>query len=228
MTETEAVAKASGIMDSLESARRYAEVWRRAPTIVMITAIAILVSLLEYTAIEIYDYYSMNLYLGTIRIAQGSYIDGTVPVFFTILAALLIVRRIITRTLCTAVTGEWKEHLKEGILGVLRMIETIDWEETFTEVSRAKYAFSLVTLLGIMEYWFISFILVFFIIQGISVPLLHFIPSFALLLLSSLLIAIALRGRTIGLEVQKIRNIDNFLWELRWLYTEYRQNGLQT
>ncbi len=58
MTEAEAVAKASDIMDSLESARRYANVWKQAPSIVMITAIAILVSLLEYTAIEIYDYYS--------------------------------------------------------------------------------------------------------------------------------------------------------------------------
>ncbi len=108
------------------------------------------------------------------------------------------------------------------------MIETIDWEETFNEVSRAKYAFSLVTLLGIMEYWFISFIVVFFILSGVSLSFLHFVPSLWLLLLSSLLIAVALRESTIGLEVQKIRNIDNFLWELRWLYTEYRQNGIQT
>ncbi len=123
---------------------------------------------------------------------------------------------------------DWDDKLKEGPPGVLAILESLDWDYVEYRVNRAKTLYPI--LLIIDEALWIAFLLIFvtpayaFLINR----LFHTIDTPVLVGSVVLTVAIAL-AITWGEVVDKFKtlwSLDSLLWEVRWLYHEYRK--LQT
>jgi len=123
---------------------------------------------------------------------------------------------------------DWDDKLREGELGVLAILESLDWDYVEYRVNRAKTLYPI--LLIIDEALWIAVLLIFVAPAfGILNNLLfRTIDTSALLGSVVLAVAIAL-AITWGEVVDTFKTLwrlDSLLWEVRWLYHEYRK--LQT
>jgi hypothetical protein len=123
---------------------------------------------------------------------------------------------------------DWSDKLKEGALGVLAILESLDWDYVEYRVNRAKslypilliiYEAALATLLYFIvgiAYMFVNYFL-FGITSGLAET-------------GSVILAVTLTLAATWSEVvntfKTLWSLDSLLWEVRWLYHEYRK--LQT
>jgi hypothetical protein len=123
---------------------------------------------------------------------------------------------------------DWSDKLKEGALGVLAILEGLDWDYVEYRVNRAKslypilliiYEAALATLLYFIvgiAYMFVNYFL-FGITSGLAET-------------GSVILAVTLTLAATWSEVvntfKTLWSLDSLLWEVRWLYHEYRK--LQT
>lgn len=123
---------------------------------------------------------------------------------------------------------DWDDKLKEGELGVLAILESLDWDYVEYRVNRAKTLYPV--LLIVDEALWTALLLVFFV-----VPAYTFLNAFLFnptgnpwyVLVGSVALAVAITlAITWGEVVDTFRtlwSLDSLLWEVRWLYHEYRK-----
>jgi hypothetical protein len=123
---------------------------------------------------------------------------------------------------------DWDDKLKEGELGVLAILESLDWDYVEYRVNRAKTLYPI--LLIIDEALWIALLLIFVAPAYGFLNSLLFRTIDSLALIGSVVLAAAIAlAKTWGEVVDKFKtlwSLDSLLWEIRWLYHEYRK--LQT
>jgi hypothetical protein len=123
---------------------------------------------------------------------------------------------------------DWDDKLKEGELGVLAILESLDWDYVEYRVNRAKTLYPI--LLIIDEALWIAALLIFVAPAYGFLNSLLFRTIDSLALIGSVVLAAAIAlAKTWGEVVDKFKtlwSLDSLLWEIRWLYHEYRK--LQT
>jgi hypothetical protein len=123
---------------------------------------------------------------------------------------------------------DWDDKLREGELGVLAILESLDWDYVEYRVNRAKTLYPI--LLIIDEVLWIAFLLIFVAPVYAILNNLLFRTIDTLALVGSVVLAAAIAlAKTWGEVVDKFKtlwSLDSLLWEIRWLYHEYRK--LQT
>ncbi len=123
---------------------------------------------------------------------------------------------------------DWDDKLKEGPPGVLAILESLDWDYVEYRVNRAKTLYPI--LLIIDEALWIAFLLIFVTPAYAFLNNLLFRTIDAMTLVGSVVLAVAIAlAITWGEVVDKFKtlwSLDSLLWEIRWLYHEYRK--LQT
>jgi hypothetical protein len=120
---------------------------------------------------------------------------------------------------------DWDDKLKEGELGVLAILESLDWDYVEYRVNRAKTLYPI--LLIIDEALWIALLLIFVApaYGFLNNLLFNTIDTPALVGSVALAVAITL-AITWGEVVDTFRtlwSLDSLLWEVRWLYHEYRK-----
>jgi len=123
---------------------------------------------------------------------------------------------------------DWDDKLKEGELGVLAILESLDWDYVEYRVNRAKTLYPI--LLIIDEALWIAVLLIFvWPAYGFLNNLLFRTIDTTVLVGSVVLAAAIALAKTWGEVVDTFKtlwSLDSLLWEIRWLYHEYRK--LQT
>jgi hypothetical protein len=123
---------------------------------------------------------------------------------------------------------DWDDKLKEGPPGVLAILESLDWDYVEYRVNRAKTLYPI--LLIIDEALWIAFLLIFVTPAYGFLNNLLFRTIDTPVLMGSVVLAVAIAlAITWGEVVDKFKtlwSLDSLLWEVRWLYHEYRK--LQT
>jgi hypothetical protein len=123
---------------------------------------------------------------------------------------------------------DWDDKLKEGELGVLAILESLDWDYVEYRINRAKTLYPI--LLIIDEALWIALLLIFVAPAYAILNNLLFRTIDSLALVGSMVLAAAIAlAKTWGEVVDKFKtlwSLDSLLWEIRWLYHEYRK--LQT
>jgi len=123
---------------------------------------------------------------------------------------------------------DWDDKLKEGELGVLAILESLDWDYVEYRVNRAKTLYPI--LLIIDEALWIAVLLIFvWPAYGFLNNLLFRTIDTTVLVGSVVLAAAIALAKTWGEVVDTFKtlwSLDSLLWEVRWLYHEYRK--LQT
>jgi len=127
---------------------------------------------------------------------------------------------------------DWSDKLKEGALGVLAILEGLDWDYVEYRVNRAKSLYPILLIIdeavwAALFYFIVGFAYAFvnYLLFNITSGPLHIFA-----LASSVVLAVALTLAVTWSEVvdtfKTLWSLDSLLWEVRWLYHEYRK--LQT
>jgi hypothetical protein len=123
---------------------------------------------------------------------------------------------------------DWDDKLKEGPLGVLAILESLDWDYVEYRVNRAKTLYPI--LLIIDEALWIAFLLIFVTpaYAFLNNRLFHTIDTPVLVgsVILAVAIALAITWDEVVNKFKTLWSLDSLLWEVRWLYHEYRK--LQT
>jgi len=123
---------------------------------------------------------------------------------------------------------DWDDKLREGELGVLAILESLDWDYVEYRVNRAKTLYPI--LLIIDEALWVAVLLIFVWPAYAILNNLLFNTIDTMTLVGSVVLAVAIALAITWGEVidtfKTLWSLDSLLWEVRWLYHEYRK--LQT
>src|SRR2546428_3168362 len=74
--------------------------------------------------------------------------------------------------------GDWKLLQREGTLGTMKILSGLDWPTVFQDIRYSKLGFFLYSILKIVGYWILGFIVLLFV-TGIGLSFLHIQLGFA-------------------------------------------------
>jgi hypothetical protein len=150
---------------------------------------------------------------------------GLVLIFFPL---LYTARRLGKAAKVKGLYQDWDDKLREGELGVLAILESLDWDYVEYRVNRAKTLYPI--LLIIDEALWVVVLLIFVAPAYAILNNLLFRTIDTMTLVGSVVLAVAIAlAITWDRVVNKFKtlwSLDSLLWEVRWLYHEYRK--LQT
>lgn len=231
MTENDAAQKVSELLTSLETVKKYASVREKFLPLLFMALIAILAIALTKFSINYYDYLTVTPYLGSIPGPgtigfMGSFYFLIAPVLVIIAAFSFIGYLTINKALKGASTPYFDNLREDGILGILKIFNDIDRESILLDISGAKQGYILLSALITIFYWVMLFVILE-IAFGIGSIITGFLVPMWAVIASSLAIILIVRRHQYAMDYKKIWYLDSLLWELRWLYTEFKGSELQ-
>jgi hypothetical protein len=126
-----------------------------------------------------------------------------------------------------AKVGEWRPALNEGAPGAIKLLENINWAETFKDIRFAKLGFWLFGVLRTVIAWILVFFITIFAVNSFGfTAYMHVDPQ--LIALFALALVLALSVNDFKKRFDQIGRLDALLWELRWMDNDFRQNPFQT
>lgn len=123
--------------------------------------------------------------------------------------------------------GEWKPALNEGAPGAIKLLEKIDWTDTFKNIRYAKLGFWLYGVLRTVIVWILVFVISVFAIDSLG-PVIYINVDPLFIALFSLVLVLALSVNDFKKRFDQIGRLDTLLWELRWMDNDFRHNPFQT
>jgi len=126
----------------------------------------------------------------------------------------------------------WSDKLKEGALGVLAILEGLDWDYVEYRVNKAKSLYPILLVIDEATWAALFYFIVAFAYAFVNYFLFNITsgPLYVFALASSVVLVVALTLAVTWSELVKtfktLWSLDSLLWEVRWLYHEYRK--LQT
>jgi hypothetical protein len=117
--------------------------------------------------------------------------------------------------------GQWKETLKEGFPGALKVLQSLDWDSVFDDMRVSKIGYSVYFAIKVLGYWMLTFIVLFFP-YALAVSGLHAEANFYILGLVSFVLVLVLTRRDLQRRYGQVVSLDTLMWELRWFSNEFR------
>ena len=118
--------------------------------------------------------------------------------------------------------GQWKQVLDEGLPGVIKLLQELNWEEVFNNIRHAKLGSWLYGIAKIAVYWVLT-VVGFSLITSVMRQSWHFgTPEYVIELLS-LVFVLLLSKKDLCSRYKQIGRLDMLFWELRWFESEYRR-----
>lgn len=218
MDENEAVDKMRGLKKSIKTALRYERSGEKLPEVVLIILIAILAAGFVAFSVNLYNLETLNPFLGNILIGN-SYFGVGIPVLLLYAIFAFVVHRILHRPFTVSPENSWNEYLKEGVIGIMRIIEISDWEGILINLKKAKQAFIVLSAMSFLLNLGIIFIILFFAYAILITGIFGIPTNLYLVLLGSVLMAFGVGDKTIRKSYSELWHMDNLVAELRWFYT---------
>jgi hypothetical protein len=126
-----------------------------------------------------------------------------------------------------AKVGEWRPALNEGAPGAIKLLENINWTDTFKDIRYAKLGFWLFGVLRTVIAWILAFFATFFAINALR-PVVYMQVDLMFVVLFALALVLALSVNDFKKRFDQIGRLDALLWELRWMDNDFRHNPFQT
>lgn len=222
MTEESIVSKVGELMEALDNIKRYNAFARSLKKFALILVGSFGVFLVLRALI---GFLYPRLTLDRPLYFLAPFLGLLIPILGT-LAGILYVRRKVN----SVRTGKWKEELSHGFPSALKILQELDWERTFDEISEGKLAYALYGVLKTAGFWFVTF----FALGHLGDILIGFFLPRASLLLSdignlvwgllALLIVLLILGDDLLRRYKEIRALDRLLWTLELLNLEFKRD----
>ncbi len=223
MNEDQAVRKMEDLMESVGTLQKYAKVREKFGLATLVGLISLFFAMLEYTLIEIYNYVVINPFTGTLYISSSTGVTQSVFMFLTLLAGAIVIYEILRRAGEVPVESPWKDDLKEGAIGIMKIMTRYDWGRILQDLRRAKQAFFMFATIHLAFNFFVIFIITFF---ALGLPLTLFVsvssgPPFTYfyaVVIVAAVITILVGDSTLKKARERLWSTDTLIMDLRGFY----------
>ena len=123
--------------------------------------------------------------------------------------------------------GGWQPTLNEGAPGAIKLLENMNWADTFKDIRYAKLGFWLYGVLRTVIAWLLVFFVSLFAVNSFG-PTAYMRVNPLLIALFALGLVLALSVNDFKKRFDQIGRLDALLWELRWMDNDLRHNPFQT
>ncbi len=237
--EARVTAKVEELMSALDQVKKYRALSRLIVDfgIIGLASIALLLSL-ELTA----DFYRLTSGFpcfygapGLFTCTSGLAVSAAPPllqllagisVILIPAAGLLLGIIWVDRKLKSFRGGAWKDSLKEGFPGALKIIEGLDWDSVFDDMRLSKIGYAVYFAIKVVGYWLLAFITLFFP-YALGLSAFHTDINFYILGLVSLVLVLVLTRRDLHRRYSQVVSLDTLMWELRWFSNEFRSTEFE-
>lgn len=213
MIEENLLSKMSEFMTALDQVKKYKTIVSTMTDFILIIVGFIFIALSFYIVTRLsLIFFGFNYLLSTFG-----------AILFTLLfpAGIFIGIYWVRRKVKSVKAGQWKNTLKEGVPGVIKLIEELEWENIFSDIRSAKLGFFLYGVFRILAYWSLAIVFLLFF-SGLVGFVFHMNVDLVVILLFSLVVVLILNRSDLGKRYRQIGRLDWLLWELRWFESEFR------
>ena len=230
--EAQVIGKVEELMKALDQVKRYRALSRLMVDFTVIMLASIVLLLFWELAVNFYRlatgfycYYSVP---GLYTCTPSSYTGSPLLMLFAGLSLLvipaggLLIGVIwVDRKLKLVPVEEWKESIKEGFPGAVKLLQELKWDSILEDIRMSKIGYSIYFAVKVVGYWLFATILLSFpYVIGISALHLEvnlYVPAF----LSLVLVLVLSRG-DLQKKYQQVVSLDNLMWELRWFSSGFK------
>lgn len=230
--ETDVSRKVSELISSLKTVEKYSSLRKQFLKLLIMALLAVFSIALCRLLIIYIDYLTITPYLGsipgpgTVSGLVGNYITFFIPLLVITLAYSFAAFAVINNVLNSRQGSRYDAIQKDDVLSILKIFSEGEKEQIILDVSRAKQGYILFSILKTILYWFASFIVLITAFGFDSFVTGIVIPYWAAGISAAAIVLILRRNRYAD-DIRKIWYLDSLLWELRWLYTEFRGSEFQ-
>ncbi len=220
--ENRAVEIIRDLQKSLETSYRYSSAGTKFPQVFLMILYGILGVGVISLAANYYNYVVVSAFPGGVEIATGSYIN--LDVIWTLYLAVvsILVYRMLKKAFLEGKGANWEEFLKEGAVGILRIVENTDWEDVLTILRKAKVVFVVLSVLEFTVALGLAYVILFFVGDLLMGEIFSTPISLYTILGVSLTVIIGLGDKAISRSYSELWHMDSLVAELRWFYLEFR------
>jgi hypothetical protein len=167
--------------------------------------------------------YNIVMRLHSLMVAPdyGSNILGYFLFFLIFPAGIAVGVYWVGRKMKSVKVGQWKSKLDEGAPGAIELLQSVEWEEVFSDIRYAKVGFVLYGIAKTLTSWFLAAVSLF-IFNGVVESVFHVSIDYVTILLLSLFVVLVLNRRDLRKRYEQTWRLDWLLWELRWFESEFR------
>ena len=127
----------------------------------------------------------------------------------------------VNRRVKSVKVGQWKEVLDEGLPGVIKVLQELNWDNIFSDIRHAKLGSWLYGVTKIVVYWLLAVIVFSFLTHTLQI-IFHFGTADFVVELFSLVVVLVLSRKDICDRYYQVGRLDMLFWELRWFESEFR------
>jgi hypothetical protein len=215
--EKDLSAKVTEVMSSLDEVKKYKALAKSVGDFALVLISSVVAALFVYIGFGLFQASGGQIPQGVVL----SGVESLISLFIVggaFIFGILWVERITRRVK----VGEWKKEIEQNsTLGALKILAGLDWPGVFQDIRYSKIGFVFYSLLEVVGYWILTFI-VLFLISVFGLSALHLVPNGVYLAILSLIIAVAVSRKDLQRRYNQSWALDTLLWELRWFDSEFR------
>ncbi len=239
MSEEAVVTKVEELMKSLDQVKKYKAFARLMVDFVVIFLVSIVALFFLELTVNLYRLVSgFSSYFPTPTSFTTSYSPTGSPspilqigIVLSLLlipaAGLLIGMFWVDHKLQQVKLEEWKNTLKEGFPGALKLLQGLDWDSVLEDIRVSKISYSVYFMVKVVGYWVLALVILT-IPYTLAASLIHTSPNLFFLTFISLAIVLILSRGDIQKRYRQVMSIDTLLWDLRWFSNEFRTAEFKT
>jgi hypothetical protein len=200
-------------MTVLDQVKKYRALLTALPDFAIIITLSIIVAISALIVSRLNSVYPSS--------SSSSFLNPSLLIPVSLLVGIVIGVYWINRRLKSVRVGQWKEVLDEGLPGVIKLLQELNWESVFSDIRHAKLGSWLYGVIKIMVYWMLT-VVVFFFLTNFLQTMFHFGTADYVVELFSLVFVLVLSRKDISKRYHQVGRLDMLFWELRWFESEFR------
>ena len=201
-------------MTALDHVKKYSALLYTLPDFAIIIAISVIAGVSGFILCKLDSVY---LPRGATNLPSTSFL-----VFVSLLIGLIVGVFWVNRKLKSVQVGQWKQVLDDGLPGVIKLLQELNWEDVFNNIRHAKLGSWLYGITKIAVYWVLT-VVVFSLVTSVLRQSWHFGTVGYVVEMFSLVFVLILSKKDLCNRYNQIGRLDMLFWELRWFESEYRR-----
>lgn len=226
MNESGAVEKMRELMLSVETLRRFYSIRSVFPRFLLVGLLYLLLAVTVASIFDLYAFFTGYPYLGEIPIGQTGSFSTNFVYLGLLIAANATLYLILKKAYEIQVSRGWEEDLKDGAVGIIKIIADHDWEEVLLQLRGAKQGFVLVAVLQLLLNFLLTSIIAFFSLGFLFYYTVGFTINGYFILALSAVIALVIGDKTLKVLYGRLWSADILIGELRRFRSDFAQREI--
>ena len=230
--EAQVVAKVEELMNALDQVKKYRALTRLMVdfALIMLASVVLLLSwelAVNFYKLEtgFYCYYENAVqYTCTASSATGSlFVQLLAGLSLLVIptTGLLIGIFWVDQRLKRVRTGEWKDSLREGFPGAVKLLQELRWESILEDIRASKIGYWVYFVAKVLGYWLLAYVVLLFP-YALGISALHLDMNFYIPAFLSLVLVVVMSKDDLQRKYRQIVSLDSLMWELRWFSSEFK------